>query len=530
MDWVKQLNEAIDYIEDNLESEISYETISKIAGCSVYNFQRMFSYIAAKPLSEYIRNRRLTLAAFDVLNGDKKIINLALKYGYESQDAFSRAFRNFHGVLPSVVRNEVTSLKSCPKLSFQITIKGAQHMNYQIEQWPSFKVSGFVTRIKTNEAFQVIPLIWDNAWKDGMIEKLTNLFKKTDYRPSVFLGIAMGGQWGNSEEMDYILAVTNDVDVEECIHIATPHDMKEYSFPAATWVVINADGELPDAVQRVYEQFYTQWLPNSGYALADLPVIESYMMDNRQEVWISIIKNRRKFSSSYMMKTMVLSMKYSFRESLFKDGNRSFIKITFNVWETCNQKGLIPVKASIDDISFECKLTPKGNGIYYIPVTKSILSQTDLTKEHNITFEIINGLSRIINNSPYTKDNPIRRIDTVQSIIQPQDGLCGQTCVAMLTGLSVEKIIEIMNSKAWKISWSKIIETLDYFGISYSEKVIYTKGKDIILPNCCIISVRTETCNHFLLYFKEKYYDSVLGILDTIDMGKIVCYLEIIID
>ncbi len=147
MDWVKQLNEAIHYIEENLTTEISYETISKIAGCSVYNFQRMFSYIADKPLSEYIRNRRLTMAAFDLLNSTDRIIDIALKYGYESPDSFSRAFKSFHGVLPSSVRNETVQLKSCPKLSFQMTIKGAYHMNYQIEQWPAFKVMGISHKV-----------------------------------------------------------------------------------------------------------------------------------------------------------------------------------------------------------------------------------------------------------------------------------------------------------------------------------------------------------------------------------------------
>ena len=97
----------------------------------------MFSYIADKPLSEYIRNRRLTMAAFDLLNSTERIIDIALKYGYESQDTFSRAFKNFHSVLPSSVRNETVQLKSCPKISFQITIKGENHMNYKIKQWPT---------------------------------------------------------------------------------------------------------------------------------------------------------------------------------------------------------------------------------------------------------------------------------------------------------------------------------------------------------------------------------------------------------
>ncbi|MDX9918108.1 MAG: AraC family transcriptional regulator [Gudongella sp.] len=288
MDWVKQLNESINYIEENLTGEISYEVISKIAGCSVYNFQRMFSYIADKPLSEYIRSRRLTMAAFDLLNSTDRIIDIAFKYGYESQDAFTRAFKNFHSVLPSSVRNGTVQLRSCPRLSFQILIKGENYMNYQIEQWPAFKVMGISHKVKTSTAFQVIPKIWEKAWKDGTMSRFIENFP--DYRPAGFLGIAAGGQWGDSEEMNYIIAVTSHVDVHECKHFPVLEGMQEFSYPAATWAIFEANGELPDSTQKVYKQFYTEWLPNSGYELADMPVIECYIQENRQEVWIAVIK------------------------------------------------------------------------------------------------------------------------------------------------------------------------------------------------------------------------------------------------
>ncbi|HWT74853.1 MAG TPA: GyrI-like domain-containing protein [Mobilitalea sp.] len=289
MDWIKQLNEAINYIEENLAYEISYETISNIAGCSVYNFQRMFSYIADRPLSDYIRSRRLTLAAFDLLNSSDRIIDISLKYGYESQDSFTRAFKNFHGVLPSIVRNETVQLKSCPKLSFQITIKGENHMNYQIEQWPSFKVMGIANKIYTSKAFEIVPKLWENAWKDGTMKSFMEHFP--DYRPAGFLGIAAGGQQGNSEEMVYIIGVTNYVDVPECKPVPALYKMTEFSYPAATWAIFEANGELPDAIQNIYKQFYTEWLPNSGYKLADLPVIECYKQENHQEVWIAIVRS-----------------------------------------------------------------------------------------------------------------------------------------------------------------------------------------------------------------------------------------------
>lgn len=287
MDWIKQLNEAIDYIETNLQGEISQDRLAEIACCSTYNFQRMFSYIAQTTLSEYIRNRRMTLAALDIIQNGR-IIDVALKYGYGSQDAFSRAFRVFHGVLPSAVKKGPVMIKSCPKLSFQITVKGTEKMNYQIEKWPAFTVAGFSTRLKTDEAFERVPQIWDTAWADGTMQRFIEFFP--DYRPAGFLGIASGGNWGDSDEMEYILAVTNHVDTQDCTPVPALDGMTEFSYPCATWAIINADGELPRAVQDIYSQFYAEWLPSSGYRLSNLPVLECYLGENHQEVWIAIEK------------------------------------------------------------------------------------------------------------------------------------------------------------------------------------------------------------------------------------------------
>lgn len=288
MNWIKQINEAMSYIEAHLADEISYDEVAKLAGCSVYNFQRMFSYIADFPLSEYIRNRRLTQAAFDVLRTDERIIDIALKYGYDSQDSFSRAFRKFHGVLPSVARKQTTALKSCPQLSFQVTVKGANSMKYQIEKWPAFKVAGYVYKVNTEKAFEVIPNIWEKCMSDGTNQKLFDLLCKTDYRPSGFLGIATGGQKGKEEEMEYIIGITNHVDVADCAYVPAPKDMKEFTYPAATWVIISTEGDTKESVQSIYKHFYSEWLPSSGYALANLPTIECYMDVNGQEVWFAI--------------------------------------------------------------------------------------------------------------------------------------------------------------------------------------------------------------------------------------------------
>lgn len=215
-------------------------------------------------------------------------------------------------------------------------------------------------------------------------------------------------------------------------------------------------------------------------------------------------------------------MTFTFTEKLLKQGNRFFIKIPFNVWDECGQKGLVPVKVSIEGYTFECRLVPKGEGIYYIPISKNIVNQINSDDEINISFQVIKGLTRINHDSPYSKENPVRKIDNIQSVTYPKAGYCGQICIAMLTGLSVDEVIEIMQAKAWQCSFSKLLETLDYFGILHDDKVTYTRGKEFILPLCCIVNVKDEQISHFVLYYKGKYYDT-----KDIEFDNIICYLEI---
>lgn len=213
-----------------------------------------------------------------------------------------------------------------------------------------------------------------------------------------------------------------------------------------------------------------------------------------------------------------------FTEILFKEGKRTFIKIPFNVWEKFKQKGLIPVKVSIENHQFECRLIPKGEGIYYIPVTNKIVNQINKDKVH-VSLEIINVLSRINMNSPYTIDQPIRIINSIEHLSYPKDGYCGQLCLAMLTGLSVDEIIDITHMKAWQCSMSKLIEALDYFGIKHDDKITYTKGKEFVYPDCCIVNVKGEPMNHLSLYYNGTYYDS-----EDIDFNRIIGYLKIHVD
>lgn len=126
MDLLKNMNAAMKYIEENLTYEIDFKMVARIAQCSEYYFKRMFSFLAGMTLSEYIRRRRLSLAAFELNKSNIKIIDVAMKYGYNSPDSFTRAFQNFHGITPTEARNYGQYLKAYPPMTFQLSINGGK--------------------------------------------------------------------------------------------------------------------------------------------------------------------------------------------------------------------------------------------------------------------------------------------------------------------------------------------------------------------------------------------------------------------
>lgn len=177
-------------------------------------------------------------------------------------------------------------------------------------------------------------------------------------------------------------------------------------------------------------------------------------------------------------------------------------------------------------MDFECRLIPKGNGNYYIPIIKEVYNSLDFSEELDVQFNVIDGLSRINSNSPYSKENPIRIIDGINYLKQPQNGCCGQTCLAMLAGISVDEVIKIMKSTKWQASLSKVIESLDYFGLLH-KKPVYIKGRKVNLPKCCIVNVKGENKSHLLIYYDGKYFDPSFGVLNEYEFENIISYIEI---
>lgn len=180
----------MNYIEEHLTEEIDYNQVAKAACCSTYHFQRMFAYMADVPLSEYIRRRRMTMAAVDLQNDDVKIIDLALKYRYSSPTAFNRAFQSVHGAAPSAVKAGGVSVKSFSPISFKITIKGAACMDYKIEKKEAFRIIGIGEPLEKEieKNFGIVPQMWQKAATNGTIPRLAAMM---DSQPMGFLSYSL---------------------------------------------------------------------------------------------------------------------------------------------------------------------------------------------------------------------------------------------------------------------------------------------------------------------------------------------------
>lgn len=281
MEWIERLNHAINYIEENITGEIDYEQAAKKACCSTYHFQRMFGYMAGVSLSEYIRRRRMSLAAVDLKSSDETILAIALRYGYQSPTAFNRAFQNVQGIPPSAVRKSGAVLKSYPPISFKITVKGVEEMNYRIETKEAFRIVGISQPLhqEIEQNFAVVPQMWQKAAADGTIE---NLAKLMNSHPMGLLGVSA---CHDNEEWRYFIAVSSTAPADGIY--------EEYEVPASTWAVFSGSGTNL-SIQELEQRIVTEWLPTSGYEYADAPDIEVYLnpdpADAQYEVWIPVAK------------------------------------------------------------------------------------------------------------------------------------------------------------------------------------------------------------------------------------------------
>ena len=287
MKWLENLSNAIEYIESNLDKDISIDAAAQIACCSTYYFQRVFTYVAGISLSEYIRRRRMSQAAFELQKSDKKVLDIALKYGYSSPTAFNRAFQSVHGITPVAAKNMGSVLNAYPPIRFSVKITGGTAMSYRITEKAAMRIVGIriplVADMEENQ--KVVPEFWKKALENNYLPKIIEL---TNQEPGGILGVTV---YENPQEIFYYIAASTTE--------AIPKNMFEYEIPASAWVIFENDGRFKEDVQNVFKRFYTEWFPFSGYEYAGLPDLEVYPvmpgkpLNGHSEVWIGIKKEKK---------------------------------------------------------------------------------------------------------------------------------------------------------------------------------------------------------------------------------------------
>ncbi|MBM7608743.1 AraC family transcriptional regulator [Lysinibacillus composti] len=282
---LQEFNNLMDYIETHLTEEISGKDISKIVGLSDYHFKRMFSYMAGMSLNEYIKNRRLSVANVELING-AKVTDIAYKYGYQSIEGFSRAFREWCGFLPSeVAKNKIQ--KSFPKFTFFIDIRGGKSMEFKIERKEKFNIVGVSKRVPiqfegvNHEILELAQSITEQQ-RNGM-HQLADLY------PHQVLNVSFDFDEGFLEEKGYLTHMIGFATSKE-----NPFDdLKQITIEESLWAIFPNQGPFPTTLQETTAKIYSEWLPSSNYELIDLPGI-SFTNHNGpsenvySEIWIPV--------------------------------------------------------------------------------------------------------------------------------------------------------------------------------------------------------------------------------------------------
>lgn len=285
---LKKMNEALEYIETRLADDIDYAELEKITGTSIYHFRRMFSYLSGMSLGEYIRHRKLSNATFDLLHEGRSVTETAFKYGYESVDGFSRAYREWAGINPSEVKRK-KMLKAFPKLSFQLTIQGGIHMNYRIENKRPFQIVGVKKRVPIQ--FEGINQEIVKLAQSITPEQREKLRSFADMEPFRVVNVSYNFDEGWEEEkgsLDHMIGfLTTKTSGFEGFEV--------WEVPALTWAMFSSKGEFPTIMQQTWGKIVSEWLPSSDYELVDAPSISftgdlSDRSEVYSEIWVAVKK------------------------------------------------------------------------------------------------------------------------------------------------------------------------------------------------------------------------------------------------
>lgn len=284
MGWMESITNAIAYIEDNLTENLTIEAISKQACISPFYFQKGFAMLCGFTVGEYIKKRRLSLAGNDFVYSQQKIIDIALKYGYDSPDSFTKAFIRFHGVTPTAVRKKGAIIKSYAPLKVNFLLKGGYTMDYKIVEKEAFTVIGVSKKFKYEGAEEKVPKFWEDFFKSGKNEFICGMY-----------GINMDLEM-NGNEFEYMIA---DDYVESK---KLPKEFVTKTIPKHTWAIFPSVGPASKTFPEINQKIFTEWLPNSkNYEIAEGYNIEMYsdaknykngIEDDKYycEIWIPVKK------------------------------------------------------------------------------------------------------------------------------------------------------------------------------------------------------------------------------------------------
>lgn len=286
MDWITGIQKAIDYVEEHITEQIDYEKVANEAYSSSFHFQRVFSTICGFTLGDYIRLRRLSLAGRELAERNSKVIDVALKYGYDTPESFSRAFTRFHGISPTEAKKGGI-IKSFRRLSVKITLDGGTTMDYRIEKKDAFQV--VMRKVTYPKNFELtsheIPEFWGRCHAEGTTQRLIKGIPEGD----VFglMGLSLYDR--EASEFVYGIGVSaGGAEIKDdtvCIE----------TIPAHTFVVFKCLGKMPEAFQELYKYVCTEFFPASDYQPCGVE-IEAYPSDDVQnpdytcELWIAVEK------------------------------------------------------------------------------------------------------------------------------------------------------------------------------------------------------------------------------------------------
>ena len=278
MEWVRTINDAIEYMEDHLTAEITLSDIARHVNLSAFHFQRAFSLLTEMSPAEYIRKRRLSQAGADLMSGGK-VIDVSMKYGYDSPESFTKAFTRFHGVSPAQVKKG-SPIQFMNRFTVQITIEGGCIMEYTIKKWEAMDLLVHAKDFHAETSEGEIPKFWDEYYANEALRKIPG-----------YLGVCAQPKTDGDEFRYGIGCKASDVE-------GIPEGFEIIHIPAYTWAVFKCVGPMPGAIQAMWERIYKEWLPVSDYELIPDYDIENYLpgdpssRDYVSEICIPVRKSR----------------------------------------------------------------------------------------------------------------------------------------------------------------------------------------------------------------------------------------------